>query len=55
MFFICISYKMVSDFNVLGSIMKNWIFNYANGTLVINENGSIHEIVPIIQQLILNP
>ena len=31
----------------------NRIFNYAYGTAIVNKNDGVHEIVPIVQQLIL--
>ncbi|GKE14446.1 hypothetical protein Tco_1422023, partial [Tanacetum coccineum] len=31
------------------------IFNNADSTVIVNINDSVHEIVPIIQQLVLNP
>ncbi|GJT06559.1 hypothetical protein Tco_0841021 [Tanacetum coccineum] len=35
--------------------MLNRIFNNADSTVIVNINDSVHEIVPIIQQLVLNP
>ncbi|GKC48646.1 hypothetical protein Tco_1071391 [Tanacetum coccineum] len=35
--------------------MLNRIFNKVDSTVIVNINESVHEIVPIIQQLVLNP
>ena len=50
-----VAYEMMTDFNVFGLCVLDWILSDLNGTGVVTIDGSVGELQPIIKHLVLNP